>query len=165
MQLFTCRTLGRQLQPHDAHQVLRGYQLRQDQHQQGAAQGDNDLPPWCRGPAYAHVSRHCRGSLQLLQCPCGSCSAGPRASPSAPAAALTRPSMACQHRAGRWGCGTISQVMTDIYITFTDSVNNEIRVSGSYEEEEGQEHGPHQVRGKIQIGQKQMVLPEAEVLN
>merc|ERR1711884_913364 len=36
---------------------------------------------------------------------------------------------------------------------------------GSYEEEEGQEHGPHQVRGKIQIRQEQMVLPEAEVLN
>ena len=33
--------------------------------------------------------------------------------------------------------------------------------SGSHEEEEGKTHGPHQVRGEIQVGQEQMVLPEA----
>ena len=37
--------------------------------------------------------------------------------------------------------------------------------SGPHEEEEGTQHGSHQVRGEVQDRQEQMVLPEAEILN
>ena len=36
---------------------------------------------------------------------------------------------------------------------------------GSHEEKEGSQHGPHQVRGEVQVWQEQVVLPEAEVLD
>ena len=55
---------GGELQPHDAHQVLRGHQLRQGQHQQGADEGDH---PRCghvvTSPAHAHVSRPSGGHV------------------------------------------------------------------------------------------------------
>merc|ERR1712106_154384 len=36
---------------------------------------------------------------------------------------------------------------------------------GSHEEKEGSQHGPHQVRGEVQVRQEQVVFPEAEVLD
>ena len=72
----------------------------------------------------------------------------------------------------------VLQVFHDLPVTHAASIETQIKPrasalillllffsSGSHEEKEGSQHGPHQVRGEIQVRQEQMVLPEAEVLD
>merc|ERR1712241_520948 len=53
---------GGELQPHDAHQILRGHQLRQGKHQQGAAQGSYE-----EEESQTHGPHQVRGEIQVRE--------------------------------------------------------------------------------------------------
>ena len=106
---------GGELQPHDAHQVLRGHQLRQGQHQQGADEGDLPclaadtlsrvpLTRTCHVPAGVTCHVAAAGSVWL----------GSRGTQSRTLAVALQPGCCSSrvfhgptHRACRYGCGNI----------------------------------------------------------